>query len=652
MKKVMLVAIILGCVLIVQALAVPSVLNIQGRLTRRDGAPVTAATTADIYLYNALTGGTSLWVTDAIDIVPDSNGVFNAYLAGTTGNPLPEFLADNYYMEIVIEGDSGPLSPRQRLVAVPFAITARNVRYSETIGVYGKGTTAGGSFESTSGWGVFSRVQSGTGGAVFGRYGAQVYDLPLNLGSLASDKYGVYGASQNEIGVYGWGGKAGGSFESTAGPGVWAKSAGLYGVYGETATSGVPALFGVAGVTGRNKNIGYGVAGISDLGAGVLGSGLLVGVSGMSTNGVGVYGKGGIAGGSFESTSGYGIYGIGDIAKGGVVGRTTNAPALTDSNFGVAGASNTGSGVYGSSNSTDYWKAGVYGVNNSGKAVMGWSSSGIGLFGESVSNSAIFGKTTSSINSLPAIKGESLYGHATYGPAGLGAGVFGENAAAAGGGPGVRGKSLSGYGVRGESSASGISKMAGVYGYNNGATNGGPGVQGASVSGIGVVGISGGDNGVYAETSSSTKAGLFAKNTTSGPAIEIDNGTIKVIATDYIFTAWPGAGTTGLNLGGSLGRVDVSADRTKDINTELLYAKSGRVFYPRPSGFSTSYALIFIKNNLITANSQVYISSVIDDCRVVKVDTANSQIVVLLTGRVPAAHTGCTQGRFDFMVVN
>jgi hypothetical protein len=52
-----------------------------------------------------------------------------------------------------------------------------------------------------------------------------------------------------------------------------------------------------------------------------------------------------------------------NVRGGTVVGKTPDSPDVTDTNFGVAGSSNGGSGVYGFSQSTNYWKAGVYGAS-------------------------------------------------------------------------------------------------------------------------------------------------------------------------------------------------------------------------------------------------------------------------------------------------
>jgi len=113
--------------------AVPMLVNVQGRLTDAAGNPIGTATTMKISIWDALSGGTLIWSRDYTGVDPDDNGIFNMIISGTSTNPMgasfPEFLTDSNYIEFGIYDTAwSTLSPRQRLVSVPYAITAKNLK--------------------------------------------------------------------------------------------------------------------------------------------------------------------------------------------------------------------------------------------------------------------------------------------------------------------------------------------------------------------------------------------------------------------------------------------------------------------------------------------------------------------------------------------
>ena len=107
--------------------AVPRQINVQGKMQDANGAPVGQGVPVNFAIYDAASAGNVLWAwtTDTTALEIDENGIFNTYLGNPHGADLPEFTTDNFYLEITV--DNNILSPRERLVAVPFAITARNV---------------------------------------------------------------------------------------------------------------------------------------------------------------------------------------------------------------------------------------------------------------------------------------------------------------------------------------------------------------------------------------------------------------------------------------------------------------------------------------------------------------------------------------------
>ncbi|MFC1637666.1 hypothetical protein ACFL1W_01460 [Candidatus Margulisiibacteriota bacterium] len=112
--------------------SVPQMMNIQGRLTDKisDG-PITGPQNIGFYLWDSPSGGSLLgWNETLSGVECDENGIFNAILGSTTPIPDSAFEGDVAYMEIRVQKDGiwSQIFERQRMVAVPYAITARNVR--------------------------------------------------------------------------------------------------------------------------------------------------------------------------------------------------------------------------------------------------------------------------------------------------------------------------------------------------------------------------------------------------------------------------------------------------------------------------------------------------------------------------------------------
>jgi len=97
--------------------AAPSVINFQGRLANPSGNPVPDGTYSIRFsLWNAVTGGTERW-NKTVANVAVRNGTFAVKLdtfSATTFN-------ENLWFEIKV-GSDAPLSPRQQLVSIPYAI--------------------------------------------------------------------------------------------------------------------------------------------------------------------------------------------------------------------------------------------------------------------------------------------------------------------------------------------------------------------------------------------------------------------------------------------------------------------------------------------------------------------------------------------------
>lgn len=100
----------------------PSLLNFQGRLARPDGTPVPNGTySLRFSLHDAVSGGVEKW-NQTLGSIPVRNGTFAVLLSGFSANAF----SGDLWMEIKI-GTNAPLTPRQQLVSVAYAMKANSV---------------------------------------------------------------------------------------------------------------------------------------------------------------------------------------------------------------------------------------------------------------------------------------------------------------------------------------------------------------------------------------------------------------------------------------------------------------------------------------------------------------------------------------------
>ena len=119
-------------------------------------APVNKNRTIEFRIYDSPTGDQVLWGR-AYSVLLDENGLFNTSLtdaagsaiSGVTGTGLAKVLADNagttLYIGLTVDNSSGEISPRQALLAVPYAIHASDAASaSGDFTVEGRTTLKGG----------------------------------------------------------------------------------------------------------------------------------------------------------------------------------------------------------------------------------------------------------------------------------------------------------------------------------------------------------------------------------------------------------------------------------------------------------------------------------------------------------------------------
>lgn len=107
----------------------PGQINYQGLLLGDQGAPITGAVDLVFRIFDVAEAGTSLW-TETHPDVPVLDGVYDVLL-GASAPITPGLVAGGaLYLEIQVEGET--LTPRQRLVAVPYAVHADTAAVAET----------------------------------------------------------------------------------------------------------------------------------------------------------------------------------------------------------------------------------------------------------------------------------------------------------------------------------------------------------------------------------------------------------------------------------------------------------------------------------------------------------------------------------------
>lgn len=315
------------------AWSVPMSINVQGKLNPvpADGQRIT------FHIHDSADAETGLLYTEVMTVIragiPNSDqvligedGIFNAILrpAPAPGSVMPDFASDGDYFLEVYAG-TAKLAPRQRLVAVPMAITAKTV--SGPVNAFRLAT------ETDSNASAVAGTNNRNAG------GADVLALNPGVAGTSAQGYGVVGVklddadNDQKAAILGSNLETNGSTNPLVlNPGVLGQSSAGYGVLGW--------------VSNANK---AGVFGYNATPAGVLQG---VGVFGWGTTGV--YGKGTTAGGSFESTgiSGYGVIGKGMVAGVRGEGLTTGGVGVSGISWvapysGVEGISTAGDGVYG-----------------------------------------------------------------------------------------------------------------------------------------------------------------------------------------------------------------------------------------------------------------------------------------------------------------
>lgn len=127
----------LGLIVASTASAVPFEMTHQGRLLDVDGSPINTLVEVHVSLHSAAVNGTQRW-TDSFSITPE-NGFYSVVLGTDMNNPLEVAdLADPTWLSVRI--GQVELGDRERLVAVPFALSAAHAETAASAEQWGSVT--------------------------------------------------------------------------------------------------------------------------------------------------------------------------------------------------------------------------------------------------------------------------------------------------------------------------------------------------------------------------------------------------------------------------------------------------------------------------------------------------------------------------------
>lgn len=103
---------------------VPPTVNYQGRLLDDSGVPVNGQVNIVVEIYTNLTIGAAVY-TQNLGLVTVENGTYSFNFGSDLPGMQQAFGASEAWLEVNVDGS--PLLPRQRIVAVPYAIEAASV---------------------------------------------------------------------------------------------------------------------------------------------------------------------------------------------------------------------------------------------------------------------------------------------------------------------------------------------------------------------------------------------------------------------------------------------------------------------------------------------------------------------------------------------
>jgi hypothetical protein len=184
MRKSLAAALLLPALALAQTQSQTSFQTIgyQGQLKKSTGEPERVTTTITFRIYKEAHGGTELW-SEEHDITPNAGGFYAIFLGSQKPFPADLFNGEDRYLELQIRGED-PLTPRQQIASVPYALTAKNVNGGSS-GTVSTGSVNAGNVK------VSGQVTA-TGG---------VTGLPVPGGATDAARKDMGGATLNDLGT-------------------------------------------------------------------------------------------------------------------------------------------------------------------------------------------------------------------------------------------------------------------------------------------------------------------------------------------------------------------------------------------------------------------------------------------------------------------
>ena len=106
--------------------SVPNLIDYQGKITDNNNNPITTPVSIVFAIYSADTGGTALWTETHSSVTP-VDGLVHVLLGSIPATPFPGDLFNGSDRWLGIEiGNDGEMTPRLRIVSVPYAIYAND----------------------------------------------------------------------------------------------------------------------------------------------------------------------------------------------------------------------------------------------------------------------------------------------------------------------------------------------------------------------------------------------------------------------------------------------------------------------------------------------------------------------------------------------
>jgi len=131
-QKILISAVFAFLILNFAFTEIPHIIQYQGKATDKSGFPLSGNHNITLRIYDSPTTTTILWEEQHLSI-PLTNGKFSLQMGSHNALNLP--FDKSYWLGVEIDND-GEMTPRERLVSVPYAYQAQTAQYAVTVQKY------------------------------------------------------------------------------------------------------------------------------------------------------------------------------------------------------------------------------------------------------------------------------------------------------------------------------------------------------------------------------------------------------------------------------------------------------------------------------------------------------------------------------------